>query len=139
MDVFSDTNTMIRLISHGTALWTPGGIFETSCEADVTYYPMDTQTCRYVNRPKNLAINLNNNRLNHKHCHVSENSDHNHYNLFTLTIEYGKNFTTTQLLTIELMALFMVKSIHIQINGQVYGSISCKLLHCSEIFTVIYC
>ncbi|KAL4217015.1 hypothetical protein ACF0H5_023471 [Mactra antiquata] len=48
LSVFSDENTLIRVASSGTAIWTPGGIFETSCDADVTYYPLDTQTCSIV-------------------------------------------------------------------------------------------
>jgi len=43
---------------------------------------------------------------------------HNPYNLFILTIVYRKNLTTSYLLTIEHMAMFVVKSIHIQIYGQ---------------------
>ena len=46
------------------------------------------------------------------------------YNLFILTIDYSKNFTTRQLLTIDQMTMFVVKYIVIQINGQVYGSIN---------------
>ena len=48
LEVFSDTNTLIRIISTGQALWSPGGIFETYCEADITYYPLDIQECTYV-------------------------------------------------------------------------------------------
>jgi len=49
---------------------------------------------------------------------------HNAYNLFILTIDYSsKNFTTISLLAIERMAIFVVKSIVIQMNGQGYGSI----------------
>jgi len=44
---------------------------------------------------------------------------HNHYNLFILTINYSKNFTTMYLLTKEHMAMFVVVSNHNQINGQV--------------------
>ena len=44
---------------------------------------------------------------------------HNPYNLFILTIVYSKNLTTSYLLTIEHMAMFVDKSIHIQINDQV--------------------
>jgi len=46
---------------------------------------------------------------------------HNPYNLFILTIDYSKNFTTVKLLTVtvEHMAMFVVKYIHIQINGHV--------------------
>ncbi|XP_052813070.1 acetylcholine receptor subunit beta-like [Mya arenaria] len=48
LEVFSDANTLIRLNSVGAGKWTPGGVFETSCEADITYYPLDTQTCSIV-------------------------------------------------------------------------------------------
>jgi len=51
-------------------------------------------------------------------------SGHNRYNLFILTIYYSKIFTTMKLLTIEHMAMFLVKSIHIQIIGQVFESIN---------------
>ena len=46
-------------------------------------------------------------------------ASHNPYNLIILTIDYRKNFTTMKLLTIEHMAMFVVKSYYIQINGQV--------------------
>ncbi|XP_060571964.1 neuronal acetylcholine receptor subunit beta-2-like [Ruditapes philippinarum] len=48
LEVFSNTNWLIRLSSDGSAYWTPGGIFETSCDVDITYYPLDTQTCSIV-------------------------------------------------------------------------------------------
>ncbi|XP_052812727.1 acetylcholine receptor subunit beta-like isoform X2 [Mya arenaria] len=48
LEVFSDVNTLIRLNSVGAGIWTPGGVFETSCEADITYYPLDTQTCSII-------------------------------------------------------------------------------------------
>ena len=41
----------------------------------------------------------------------------NPYNLFFLTIDYSKNFTTNKVLTIGHMSMFVVKSIVIQING----------------------
>ena len=44
---------------------------------------------------------------------------HNPYNLFILTIVYSKNIPTSFLRTIERMTMFVVKSIHIQINSQV--------------------
>jgi len=55
---------------------------------------------------------------------------HNAYNLFILTIDYSKNFTTMKLLTIELMAMFVVRSILFQMNGQIYGSINHCHVHC---------
>jgi len=41
---------------------------------------------------------------------------HNPYNPYVLTIYYSKNLTTVQMLIIEHMAMFVVKSIHIQMN-----------------------
>ena len=46
------------------------------------------------------------------------------YNLLILAQYYSKNFTKRKLLTIGHMAMFVVKSIVIEINGQVYGSIN---------------
>jgi len=48
---------------------------------------------------------------------------HYPHNLFILAIYNSKNFTTRWFLAIEHMAMFVVKSAVIQINGQVYGSI----------------
>jgi len=50
---------------------------------------------------------------------------YNPYNLFILTIDYSKNFTTNKVLTIGRMSMFVVKSIVIQINSLAYGSINC--------------
>jgi len=67
-------------------------------------------------------------------CHDSVHNDripklmhrsiagYNPYNLFIITIDYSKNFTTRWLLTIGHMAMFVVKSIVIQIIGLGYGS-----------------
>jgi len=44
--------------------------------------------------------------------------DHNPFNLFNLTKDYSKNFTARKLRTEEHMAVFVVKSFHIQIYGQ---------------------
>jgi len=49
---------------------------------------------------------------------------HNLYNLFIFTIDYSQNFTTRYFLAIEHVAMFEVKSIVIQIIGQVYGSVN---------------
>jgi len=50
---------------------------------------------------------------------------YNPYDLFILTIDYSKNFTTNKVLTIGHMSMFVVKFIVIQNNGLAYGSISC--------------
>ena len=46
------------------------------------------------------------------------------FNLFILTIDYSKNFTTNKVLTIGYMPMFVVNSIVIQIYGLAYGSIN---------------
>ena len=53
---------------------------------------------------------------------------YNPYNLFILTKDYSKNFTTNKVLTIGHMLMFVVKSINIQINGLAYGSINCRVI-----------
>ena len=53
---------------------------------------------------------------------------YNPYNLFILTIDFSKNFTTNKVLTIGHMSMFVVKSIVIQNNGLAYGSINNKVV-----------
>ncbi|KAK3582647.1 hypothetical protein CHS0354_001694 [Potamilus streckersoni] len=48
MSVISDENTLMRINGSGFVVWTPGGIYETNCACDVTYYPLDTQICSIV-------------------------------------------------------------------------------------------
>ena len=36
------------VIDTGEVLWLPGGVYKTSCDIDITYYPFDTQTCTIV-------------------------------------------------------------------------------------------
>ena len=54
---------------------------------------------------------------------------YNPHNLFILTIEYSKNFTTNKVLTTGHMSMFVVKSIVILINGLAYGYINCGDLY----------
>jgi len=49
---------------------------------------------------------------------------YNPYNLFTLSLYYSKNSTTSWLLSIGHRPMFVVKSIVIQINAMGYGSIN---------------
>jgi len=65
-------------------------------------------------------------------------SGHNPYTLFILTVDYSKNFTTMQSLTIEHMALFVVKSIYIQIKWSGYGSVIIVLLLSLWVLTCAY-
>ena len=34
-----------KIDPHGHVSWLPGGNYEANCEAEVTFYPLDTQTC----------------------------------------------------------------------------------------------
>ena len=48
-DAFYDssysTDFRIQVTFDGTMDWAFGGIFKTSCELDLTYFPFDVQTC----------------------------------------------------------------------------------------------
>ncbi|XP_048768180.2 neuronal acetylcholine receptor subunit alpha-3-like isoform X2 [Ostrea edulis] len=43
--IISDTNTPMRILSTGNIEWSPMGLYVVSCESDITYYPVDSQTC----------------------------------------------------------------------------------------------
>lgn len=43
--VISDNTVVIRVAQDGILHWTPGGVYNTQCTTDVTYYPFDSQTC----------------------------------------------------------------------------------------------
>ncbi|KAJ8308081.1 hypothetical protein KUTeg_012955 [Tegillarca granosa] len=45
ISVISDENIPMRMQSSGVITWNPSGIYKVSCEPDITYYPMDSQTC----------------------------------------------------------------------------------------------
>lgn len=45
MSVISDTKIPMRIKQDGWVFWSPSGVYKVSCESDITYYPMDTQTC----------------------------------------------------------------------------------------------
>ncbi|XP_076467614.1 uncharacterized protein LOC143298618 [Babylonia areolata] len=38
----------LYVINSGTVRWLPGGVYHTSCDIDVTYYPFDTQVCTII-------------------------------------------------------------------------------------------
>lgn len=46
--VISDNTVVIRVTYDGTLNWTPGGVYQTQCSTDVTYYPFDTQVCSVI-------------------------------------------------------------------------------------------
>ncbi|XP_062566319.1 neuronal acetylcholine receptor subunit alpha-7-like [Saccostrea cucullata] len=43
--IISDVNTPMRILSTGSIEWSPMGLYVVSCESDITYYPVDSQTC----------------------------------------------------------------------------------------------
>ncbi|XP_061187048.1 uncharacterized protein LOC133195207 [Saccostrea echinata] len=45
LSVISDHNTPMRLNIIGFVRWSPSGIYKVNCESDITYYPLDYQTC----------------------------------------------------------------------------------------------
>lgn len=45
LSVISNPNTPMRLNQQGFVQWSPAGIYMVNCESDITYYPLDYQTC----------------------------------------------------------------------------------------------
>ena len=46
LKVISDPTMPMRIRGRGGVIeWNPGGIFKFACDADITYYPFDYQTC----------------------------------------------------------------------------------------------
>lgn len=39
---------LVEITSDGTVSWDPGDVFMTSCDIDITGYPLDTQTCQVI-------------------------------------------------------------------------------------------
>ncbi|XP_062579396.1 neuronal acetylcholine receptor subunit alpha-2-like [Saccostrea cucullata] len=45
ISVISDKNIPMRIMSNGYITWNPAGIYLVACSCDITYYPLDEQTC----------------------------------------------------------------------------------------------
>ncbi|XP_061168928.1 neuronal acetylcholine receptor subunit alpha-2-like [Saccostrea echinata] len=45
ISVISDKNIPMRIMSTGYITWNPAGIYLVACSCDITYYPLDEQTC----------------------------------------------------------------------------------------------
>jgi hypothetical protein len=43
--IISNIAIPLRIVNDGTVVWNPSGIYQVSCESDITYYPLDTQEC----------------------------------------------------------------------------------------------
>ncbi|XP_033752427.1 neuronal acetylcholine receptor subunit beta-2-like [Pecten maximus] len=41
----------VRVYEYGTVLWMPGDVYQTTCSADVTYFPFDLHQCEYIFPP----------------------------------------------------------------------------------------
>ncbi|XP_060074445.1 acetylcholine receptor subunit beta-like [Ylistrum balloti] len=41
----------VRVIFDGTIEWMPGDVYQTTCSADVTYYPFDVHRCEFIFSP----------------------------------------------------------------------------------------
>ncbi|OWF50251.1 Neuronal acetylcholine receptor subunit alpha-6 [Mizuhopecten yessoensis] len=58
----------IRYLYTGLATWNPVDVFEVSCDADVTFYPFDSQSCKllfttWFYRPTEISFNVLNSEL----------------------------------------------------------------------------
>ena len=45
IEPFGSEKVLAKINPMGSVLWLPGGNYEANCEAEVTFYPLDTQTC----------------------------------------------------------------------------------------------
>ncbi|XP_048778881.1 acetylcholine receptor subunit beta-like [Ostrea edulis] len=45
LGLISDLTLPIEILKTGDITWTPGDVYDTSCDIDTTYYPFDVQTC----------------------------------------------------------------------------------------------
>lgn len=41
----------LRVFANGRLYWSPGDVYETSCSADVTFYPFDVHVCEFLFTP----------------------------------------------------------------------------------------
>ncbi|KAK6166757.1 hypothetical protein SNE40_023381 [Patella caerulea] len=44
-EIIQDEYSPLRIANSGRVVWDPPGIYEVNCEADISYYPFDTQEC----------------------------------------------------------------------------------------------
>ncbi|XP_048775589.1 neuronal acetylcholine receptor subunit alpha-3-like [Ostrea edulis] len=45
LGLIRDLTLPIEILKTGDITWTPGDVYDTSCDIDTTYYPFDVQTC----------------------------------------------------------------------------------------------
>lgn len=46
--MISDKTLPIKIAQNGEITWSPGNIYDTSCDIDATFYPFDVQTCSII-------------------------------------------------------------------------------------------
>ncbi|XP_060083472.1 neuronal acetylcholine receptor subunit alpha-5-like [Ylistrum balloti] len=64
----------VRVYSDGLAIWNPGQVFETSCNADVTYFPFDIQRCTLDFNPYGYNTDELNIIINDTHSSMGEST-----------------------------------------------------------------
>lgn len=48
LGLISDKTLPIKIAQNGEITWSPGNIYDTSCDIDATFYPFDVQTCSII-------------------------------------------------------------------------------------------
>lgn len=92
--VISDNTVVIRVAKDGTLQWTPGGVYETQCTTDVTYYPFDTQTCSITLATwgyTSIEINLRGSKVDTTYYEASGEWEFSTYSISSSTRAFGSN------------------------------------------------
>lgn len=92
--VISDNTVVIRVAKDGTLQWTPGGVYETQCTTDVTYYPFDTQTCNITLATwgyTSIEINLRGSKVDTTYYEASGEWEFSTYSISSSTRAFGSN------------------------------------------------
>ncbi|KAL3855537.1 hypothetical protein ACJMK2_014744 [Sinanodonta woodiana] len=93
MSVIGDEKTLMRMNGTGFVAWTPGGIYETNCDCDVTYYPFDTQICSIVLSTWAYTSDEISLQLGNPAVQTSMYSENGEWELLSV---FGQNTTTTR-------------------------------------------
>ncbi|XP_061164958.1 acetylcholine receptor subunit beta-like [Saccostrea echinata] len=92
--VISDNTFIIRVAKDGTLKWTPGGIYQTQCTTDVTYYPFDIQTCSVTLTTwgyTNIEISLTGSGVDLSYYEPNGEWDFSSYSITSSTRAHGGN------------------------------------------------
>jgi hypothetical protein len=55
--LISDVTLPIEILKTGDITWSPGDVYDTSCDIDTTYYPFDVQTCAITLTTRGYSMN----------------------------------------------------------------------------------